>query len=66
MRVISLCNSQWLLYIYINRIFYKTWRVIDRISSNLTHTFIFISQVLITKKEGLGAYPMRVISLCDS
>ena len=54
------------LCIYINRIFYITWRVIDRISSNLTHTFIFIWHVLIAKKEGLGAYPMRVISLCDS
>ena len=42
------------LCIYINRIFYITSRVIDRISPNLTHTFIFIWQVLIAITEGQG------------
>ena len=65
MRVISLCNSQWPLYIHKQNFLHNLKSLIDFIKP-YTYIHNYMTSTYCKKTIGLGSYPIRVISLCDS
>ena len=63
MRVISLCNSQWLMYIHKQNFLHNLKSLIEFHQTLHTHSYLYDKYLLIAKTEGLGAYSMSYFPL---